>query len=181
MINDQRGMNLIEKLLAITLLSVIAIVAITVISPSGRKAEQRNAERLSDVQSIYTAVTTVLGLKASPDAPEELEAVLDDLDTNAGTVQMLVRRGAEDFDCATLCGEQVIARQDCTVDLSTMPKDILPKIPVDPGKEATDTVTGYYINISNNLLTVGACVAEREPNGRTPAIFATESRVTTPL
>jgi len=165
--------GIINKLLAGAMVIVIVIVAITIFSPGGRKAAQRNVQRTTDTETIIATVEQIQEQKKSDSFPEDLTSTLSDLDQQSGTVQMILRKPATDFDCRTTCGVQVIARENCTVDFSTIPREILNKVPLDPSRDPAVGVTGYYINSANGVLTVGACEPEQEPNGRTPEILVT--------
>ena len=176
MIKDQRGMGPIEKILAGVMIAVIAVVIFAVVNPGGAKAEKRNEERVTDIATLLEATRVS---KQKEDLVENEQLVIDD---KSGTVQMIVNDADAEIDCRNIrCGLEVMVRENCTVDYSVLPKDILSSVPIDPSREEGDPVTGYYVNELKGVYTFGACNPEPTRNGIIPEIKISSEVVEPPV
>lgn len=135
------GFTLIEILLVIGIIAVLATVVIVALDPAKRFADARNARRLSDIESILSAVQQYI-----VDNKGALPSGLDMTERQLGTAGS---------GCAISgnCGVTVDACIDMSADLAKY----LKTLPYDPGAGSSST-THYSIGANaNNIVTVIAC------------------------
>lgn len=141
----QKGFTLIEILLTIGILAVLAAVVIVALDPVKRFADARDSRRLSDVQSILSAVQ---------------QYIVDNkgaLPSRVDTVEKQISSSSS--GCIVAGGCDVSGGGDC-VDLSSELAKYLKSIPYDPENGSTEA-THYSIQAdANNIITVRACDAE---------------------
>lgn len=155
----QDGFTLIEILVVIAILAIIAVVVFVALNPAQRFADARDSRRVTDVNSILTAIHECI--------VDNDGAITSCLSTNgaslvAGDVYQIV--GSTTFTapftgCNAQCASTVTDAAHCA-DIDDDLVTYLAKLPQDPQVTATDQ-TGYTVSIdANNLVTVSACNAE---------------------
>lgn len=141
----QKGFTLIEILLTIGILAVLATVVIVALDPAKRFADARDSRRLSDVQSILSAVQ---------------QYIVDNKGTLPSRVDPVEKQiSSSSSGCIVGGGCGVSGDEDCA-DLSSELAKYLKSIPYDPENGSTEA-THYSIQAdANNIITVRACDAE---------------------
>lgn len=155
----QAGFTLIELLVVITIIAALAVTVFVALNPSKRLEDSRDARRMSDADTILSAVHSYI---ADNDGafPTSIATLSAGVDYQIGT--------AVDPACTAITGVggcTTVGSNDC-VNLGTDLTDYLASVPVDPlGGDNTAAETGYVINVSaSNLVTVKACRAEGGTN-----------------
>jgi prepilin-type N-terminal cleavage/methylation domain-containing protein len=138
----RQGFTLIELLLVVAIISVLATVVFVSLNPVQRFAEARNARRVSDVNSILTAIH---------------EYIVD----NTGSLPSGITTSAKQLGTcasggATVCG----GAADACLDLSTTLAKYLKSIPRDPNGGTAATTKYSVVADTNGIVTVKACGAE---------------------
>lgn len=142
-----RAFTLIEILLAIGIIAVLATVVVVSLDPISRFRDARDARRLSDIQSILSAVHQYV-----IDNQGAFPAGLDTTERQIGTASSSCSIGGE---CS------VSGDSDC-VDLSSTLARYLKDIPYDPSSGSTSR-SHYSISLNaNNIVTVTACDSDDE-------------------
>lgn len=140
---NQKGFTLIEILLVIGIIAILAAVVIVAINPARQFAQARNAQRLSNVNTILNAVH---------------QYAVD----NSGILPTSIPTSS---DCSGTATNEICKTEGtCTslVDLSVLTADeiYLVSMPYDPSG-ATTNGAGYHIaKSSNGRITVCAPDAE---------------------
>lgn len=142
---NSSGFTLIEILLVIGIIAVLAAVVIVALDPAKRFQDAQDSRRLSDIQSILSAVQQYI-VDNKGTLPPGIEAT----ELQIGTAS----DGCERNDgriCAVDTGGCLNLSSDLARYLKTMP--------YDPVNGSTDT-THYSIQVDeNNIVTVRACDA----------------------
>jgi prepilin-type N-terminal cleavage/methylation domain-containing protein len=137
----KRAFTLIEILLAIGIIAVLATVVVVSLDPVSRFRDARDARRLSDIQSILSAVHQYV-----IDNQGAFPAGLDTTERQIGTASS----GCD------IAGECSVSSGEC-VDLSSPLARYLKDIPYDPSNGSVDR-SHYSISLNaNNIVTVTAC------------------------
>lgn len=141
-----KGFTLVELLLVIGIIATLAVVAFVALDPAKRFADARDARRVSDVESILSAVHQyVIDNKGS--FPPAL----------AVNAEQTIGTGGS--GCSNSNGGCSTQADDC-VNLSSDLERYLKTIPFDPN-EGYEGNTFYTILLdSNGIVTVRACNAE---------------------
>jgi prepilin-type N-terminal cleavage/methylation domain-containing protein len=148
MSNHTKGFTLIELLVVIGILAILIPVVFVALNPVKRFQDAQNARRISDANSILTAVHEYI-----VDNKGALPTGL-----TAGMVEKQMGTAVSGCTVAT-AGCSVASTGDC-VDLSTVLNKYLKSIPMDPNG-GTAALTNYTISAdTNNLVTVKACGAQ---------------------
>lgn len=138
----QRAFTLIEILLAIGIIAVLATVVVVSLDPISRFRDARDARRLSDIQSILSAVHQYV-----IDNQGAFPAGIDTTERQIGTASSNCSIGGE---CS------VSGDSDC-IDLSSSLARYLKDVPFDPSAGST-ALSHYSISLNaNNIVTVTAC------------------------
>ncbi len=139
----KKGFTLLEILLVIGIIAVLATVVIVSLDPATRFRDARDARRLSDIQSILSAVHQYI-----VDNRGELPSGLDTTEREIST---------DGSGCAIstdVCS--VSGGSDC-IDLSGELARYLKTIPYDP-ENGSASHTRYSVQVdANNIVTVQAC------------------------
>ena len=136
------GFTLIEILLVICIIAVLATVVIVALDPAKRFADARNARRLSDMQSILSAVQQYI-----VDNKGQIPYGLDTNEKQLGTASTGCEMGYGP------CSGGLPYCLDVSSDLSKY----LKSLPYDPANGSSER-THYSIQIdSNNIVTVRSC------------------------
>ncbi|MFA9262621.1 MAG: type II secretion system protein [Undibacterium sp.] len=139
---NSRAFTLIEILLAIGIIAVLATVVVVSLDPISRFRDARDARRLSDIQSILSAVHQYV-----IDNQGTFPAGLDTTERQIGTASSGCNIGGE---CS------VSGDSDC-IDLSSSLERYLKDIPFDPSN-GSNAHTHYSVSLNaNNIATVTAC------------------------
>ena len=138
----KKGFTLIEILLVIGILATLALVVIVALDPAKRFEDARNSRRLSDIQSILSAVQQYM-----VDNKGALPGGVDGNEKQIGTASS----GCE------------LTYADCSANISyclDMSSDLaryLKTLPFDP-QTGSGEMTHYSIQVdSNGIVTVKAC------------------------
>lgn len=139
---NKRGFTLIEILLVIGIIAVLATVVIVALDPAKRFEDARNSRRLSDIQSILSAVQQyIVDNKGS--LPTRLDVAEKQISTSGS-------------GCA-ISGEcDVSGGGDC-IDLSSELAKYLKSIPYDPQNGSNEATHYSVVADANNIVTVKAC------------------------
>jgi type IV pilus assembly protein PilA len=143
----KKAFTLIELLVVIAIIAILAAVVFVALNPVQRFADARNSTRISDVNSLLTAVHEYI--------VDNGGALPAGLTTGMAVSQLgTAAAGATTTDQGTACGTAAAA-----VDLSVPLAKYLASIPDDPQGSATKT--GYSVAVdANSIVTVRACDAE---------------------
>lgn len=145
--NNKSGFTLLEILLVVAAIAILAGVVIVAVNPGKQLADARNSQRLSDVNSIASAV-----IQKSIDEDGVVMTAVTTTDT-----EICIKGGSVTATCTSL------------IDLSTLTtsSEYLTGIPTDPQGASTNGA-GYTISKdANDRITVTAPDAE---NGETITI-----------
>lgn len=138
----QRGFTLIEILLTIGIIAVMAVVVIVTLDPASRYNDVRNARRLSDIQSILSAVR---------------QYIFDNkgmLPAGVYTYERQIGIGVSCYIKNDVCSAD--SGTDC-LNLSNDLARYLKSMPYDPQYGSSEQ-THYTIQVdNNNIVTVRAC------------------------
>lgn len=139
----KKGFTLIEVLLVIGIIAVLAAVVVVSLDPVQRFKDAQDSRRLSDIQSILTAVSQYI--------VDNRGALPSGLDTNEKQL------GTADSSCGITTGEcNVTGATDC-IDLAGPLASYLKSLPYDP-ENGSDATTHYSITVdASNIITVTAC------------------------
>lgn len=143
----QRGFTLIELLVVIAIIAILAAVVFVALNPVQRFADARNSTRISDVNSLLTAVHEYI-VDNGGALPTGLTAGM--AESQLGTTAT----GATTTVGGAACGTAAAA-----VNLATPLVKYLVSIPVDPQGSAAKTGYSVVVN-ANSIVTVRACSAE---------------------
>lgn len=143
---NTKGFTLIEILLVIGIIAVLATVVIVALDPATRFKNARDARRLSDIQSILSAVQQyIVDNKGS--LPTGLDSTEKQLGNDSGNCEI-----------GGLCS---VGPGSC-LDLSSDLSRYLKAMPYDP-QNGTASTTHYSIQAdANGIVTVIACDSEDE-------------------
>jgi type IV pilus assembly protein PilA len=141
-LSSMKGFTLIEILLVIGIIAVLATVVVVALDPAKRFADARDARRLSDMQSILSAVQQYI-----VDNKGQLPYSLDTTEKQLGT-------GVTGCEMAYgICSVNV----PYCLDLSGPLVKYLKTLPYDPANGSSER-THYSIQVdSNNIVTVRSC------------------------
>ncbi len=137
----KRGFTLIEILLVIGIIAVLATVVIVALDPATRFKNARDARRLSDIQSILSAVQ---------------QYIVDNKGVLPSGIDATERQiGSTTSGCALSgnCGVTV----DSCIDMSTDLSRYLKSIPSDPSTGSAGTTHYSIIANGNGIVTVTSC------------------------
>jgi type IV pilus assembly protein PilA len=138
----QKGFTLIEILLVIGIIAVLATVVIVALDPAKRFADARDSRRLSDIQSILSAVQQYI-VDNEGALPNGLDTEQRQIGTAAGG--------------CSLSASHCSVNPDYCLDLTTPLARYLKSLPYDPSN-GSSSVTHYAIAVdTNNIVTVTAC------------------------
>lgn len=138
----KNGFTLIEILLVIGIIAVLATVVIVALDPAKRFGDAKNSRRLSDIQSILSAVEQyIVDNKGS--LPDGLNATEKQL-------------GSGSSGCAIAGNCSVSGSGDC-LDLGNTLAKYLKSIPYDPQNGSAGTTHYSIVADSNNIVTVTTC------------------------
>lgn len=139
---NQQGFTLIEILLVIGIIAVLATVVVVALDPAKRFADARDSRRLSDIQSILSAVQ---------------QYIVDNKGALPNGIDM------EQRQLGTATGDCVFSTPRCSVnvdyclDLSAPLERYLKSIPYDPAYGSA-LLSHYVVSVNaNNIVTVTAC------------------------
>jgi len=146
--NFKSGFTLIELLIVMAIIAVLAVVVFVALNPAKRLQDTRDAKRVSDVQSILTAIHASI-VDNSGALPSGLSNGMSETQIGTGTT-----------GCGGAVGKCTSITPASCVDLVAPLANYLNTIPVDP-KIGTDAKTGYTVTVSSaGLVTVKACGTE---------------------
>ena len=138
--NKKKGFTLLEILLVIAAIGILVAIVLVAINPNRQLAQVRNAERRSEINTIYKAIEQYLIDKGS--YPTGITTSIQDI-CNTGS-----QKSTDTLSPTTLC--------DNKADLKVLVPDYIAAIPIDPGGGTYRVV----INTSNNRVSVYASNAE---------------------
>lgn len=150
--NKPQGFTLIELLIVISIIAVLAIVVFVALNPAQRLKDTRDAKRVSDVNSILTAIhASIVDSKGT--LPTGLSAGMAETQLGTGPT-----------GCAIGTGGCSVTPTPC-VDLATPLAKYLKSIPIDPSTTYSAAKTGYSVVVdANGIVTVKACGTEGTTN-----------------
>lgn len=137
-----QGFTLVELLVTMGIITTLATLIFVSLDPISRFAEARNSRRLTDVNSILTAIH---------------EYIID----NDGTLPAGITTSPKQLGtCISGGGTDCVGAAAACLNLSTDLSRYFKSIPLDP-QNGTDATTNYAVWIdTNNIVTVAACSAE---------------------
>ena len=142
-----KGFNLLEILLVITLIGILAGIALVSINPNRQLAQARNLKRKTDITNIYNALEIYTVKNRGNIYPGVSDLYKEICDTGMAT---------NTNDLPELC----VGR----LDLSALVPDYLKEIPKDPQSDSGGG-TGYYLAKGfNNQMSIKAEKAELSTN-----------------
>lgn len=151
---QKKGFTLIELLIVIGIIGILAAAVIVVLNPAELLAQARDGTRLSDIDSVNSAINLYIASVDSPDLNSATVAL------NDGTTTVVTVAGANcpfSFSCVTNTSSLTTGAGWVRVVLdNTAGGSPLPVLPFDP---ANDT-TFYYSYAANDI------TATFEVNGR---------------
>jgi len=142
----QQGFTLIEILLVIGIIAVLATVVFVALNPAKRFTDAQNERRLSDIETILTAVHQYIIDNKGVVPPE--------IDTNE------LMLGTANNGCTLSDVGGCNTQSDACVDLSSSLSRYLKSIPFDPKNGSSEATYYTIIKDDNGLITVRACGAE---------------------
>lgn len=146
-----KGFTLIELLVVIAIITILAVIVFVALNPSQRFSDTRDAKRVSDVNTLLTAIhASIVDNKGT--LPAGLSTGM--LETQIGTATS---------SCAIATGGCAATAAAC-VNLTTPMTKYLKSIPVDPdGGDASRSAYSVTVD-SNNIVTIKACGTEGSVN-----------------
>ncbi|MBI2031891.1 MAG: hypothetical protein HYT08_04735 [Candidatus Levybacteria bacterium] len=136
------------------IIAVLAVVVFVALNPAQRLEDTRDAKRVSDTQSILTAIHASIVDNAGA-LPSGL---------TAGMVEKQIGTEPTAANCAIATGGCNVGATNGCVDLSGALANYLNSIPLDPSN-GTAALTGYSVVVNAaGLVTVKACGTEGSPN-----------------
>ncbi len=148
---NKNGFTLIEILIVIEIISVLAVIVFVALTPAQRLKDSRDAKRISDVNTVLTAIHTAI-VDNKGTLPAGLSAGMSE-----------AQLGTAPAACAVVTGDCSVATAAC-LDLSTPLIKYLKTIPTDPDG-GTAAKTNYSVVVdANGLVTVKACGTEGTTN-----------------
>lgn len=145
------GFTLIELLLVIGIIAVLATVVIVALDPAKRFADARNARRISDTQSILTAIRQYV-----VDNNGTLPPGLD-------TTEKQIGNAVDSYTFEITYGGCGVTGYSDSINFESSLAKYLKQIPFDPVAGA-DLGHSHYTVVAddNGIVTVRACEAEGE-------------------
>jgi len=145
--NSARGFTLVELLLVIGIIATLAVVTYVALDPAQRFQDARDARRVSDVETILSAVHQyVIDNRGSfPSSVDETEKQL----------------GTASSGCEATYGECSANTAYC-LDLSSDLARYLKTLPFDPQTGTAESTQYTIVKDSNGIVTVKACNTEGE-------------------
>ncbi|HLD96431.1 MAG TPA: prepilin-type N-terminal cleavage/methylation domain-containing protein [Patescibacteria group bacterium] len=141
------GFTLIELLVVIAIIAILAAVVFVALNPVQRFADARNSTRISDVNSLLTAIHEYI-VDNGGALPTGLTAGMSE--TQLGTAGAGMTTTVKGTACGTVAAG---------VDLATPLAKYLASVPDDPQGSAAKT--GYSVLVdANSIVTVRACDSE---------------------
>ena len=143
----KKAFTLIELLVVIAIIAILAAVVFVALNPVQRFQDARNSTRISDVNSILTAVH---------------EYIVDNggqLPTGMSTGMAETQLGTAGSGATVTAGGNACGTSAAALNLSVPLAQYLVSIPVDPN--GTAALTGYSVTANaNSIVTVRACDSE---------------------
>lgn len=148
----RKGFTLIELLIVITVIAALAAVVFVALNPSQRLKDARDARRVSDVQTILTAIhASIVDNKGT-------------LPTGLTTGMSETQLGTGASGCAIATGGCSVVATAC-VNLTTPMTKYLKTMPIDPTTTFSASQSGYSVTVdANNIVTIKACGTEGTTN-----------------
>lgn len=141
------GFTLIELLVVIAIIAILAVVVFVALNPVQRFADARNSSRITDVNSLLTAVHQYI-VDNGGALPTGLSAEM--AETQLGTAAS---------GCTTTVGGAACGTAAACANLTTPLAKYFASIPTDPQGSAAKV--GYSVVVdANSIVTVRACAAE---------------------
>jgi prepilin-type N-terminal cleavage/methylation domain-containing protein len=139
---DKKGFTLLEILLVIGIIATLAVIIMVALDPAKRFEDARNSRRLSDIQSVLSAVQQYI-----VDNEGAVPSGVNDSEMQIGSA-------TDGCDISnTVCSVGAIS----CLDLSSPLARYLKEIPHDPQQDSSQR-THYSIQMdSNNIITIRAC------------------------
>lgn len=149
----KKGFTLIELLVVMAIIAALAVVIFVALNPVQRLKDARDSKRISDVESILTAIH---------------QSIVDNkgtLPTGLSTSMFETQIGTSGSGCTLATGGCAATASAC-VDLSSPLSRYLKSVPIDPTTSTySSSKTGYSVVVdNNNIVTVKACGTEGTTN-----------------
>ena len=144
--SKKHGFTLIELLLVIGIIAILAVAVFVALDPAKRFADARDARRVSDVETILSALHQYV--------IDNKGAFPGNLSTD--TEQVL---GTASSGCANSIMRCSASADDC-IDLTNELSKYLKTIPYDPQSGSSENTLYSIVKNSDGIVTVKACNAE---------------------
>ncbi|NIT04374.1 prepilin-type N-terminal cleavage/methylation domain-containing protein [Candidatus Saccharibacteria bacterium] len=142
----KKGFTLIELLVVIAIIAILAAVVFVALNPVQRFQDARNSTRISDVNSLLTAIHESI--------VDNGGALPTGLSLGMAETQLGTAAACTVTDNGNACGTVAAC-----VDLTTPLAQYLASVPVDPQGSAART--SYSVTVdANSIVTVRSCDAE---------------------
>lgn len=155
--SSSKGFTLIELLVVVAIIAALAVTVFVALNPAQRLADANDARRVTDADSILTAIHTYIvdnkGAYPSGLASPTTEVQLG---TGLAGVCSPVTSGGCSVAASTAC-----------LNLATPLANYLKSMPIDPigGTTYDATKTGYTVAVdANGIVTVKACGTQGTTN-----------------
>jgi len=142
----RQAFTLIEILLVIGIIVLLAGAIIVAINPGRQFAKARNTQRVTDVNAI-------------------LSSIVQDMTDNQGRWNCTGSTNyATSLPATTATIVTVAENNSSEINLSCLAPNYVPRIPVDPSKQNTDTNTGYTLQYNTSTGRITICAPQAELN-----------------
>lgn len=150
----QKGFTLIELLIVIAIIAALAIAVFVALNPAQRLIDAKNARRISDADTILTAIHAAIVDNKGGSAASNLPAAGTEVQLGNGSSGCAIATSGCSVT-ATVCADLITGSTNLSKYLKSMPID------PDGGTTYTASKSGYSVVFdANNIVTVKSCGAQ---------------------